>query len=119
MPHLLNSPIAELLNYGKKVSMAEILTLSSRGTLTVPARLRKQLGLKTDQVLVAEVTSQGLLLRPHQVVPLVRADQAVARPKKLDLSKARDIPKATIEAWVRRDEADKAKLRKSASKQGR
>lgn len=119
MPHLLNSPIAELLNYGKKVPVAEILTLSSRGTLTVPARLRKQLGLKTDQVLVAEVTSQGLLLRPHQVVPLVRADQALARLKKFDLSKARDIPRTTIEAWVRRDEADRAKLGKSPGKQGR
>lgn len=119
MPLILNSPIAELLNYGNVSSMPEILTLSSRGTLTVPARLRKQLGLKTNQVLVAEVTSQGLLLRPHQVVPLVRADQARARLKKLDLSQARDIPKATIRAWVLRDEADKAKLRKSLSKQGR
>jgi len=100
-------------------SMPEILTLSNRGTLTVPAKLRRQLGLEADQVLVAEVTPQGLLLRPHQVVPLVSADKALAGLRGRDLSKVRDIPKSTIQKWVRRDEADMARLRKSRAKRGR
>lgn len=99
--------------------MPEILTLSSRGTLTVPAKLRRQLGLGADQVLVAEVTAQGLLLRPHQVVPLISATKAATLLREKDLRSARDIPKSTIQAWVRRDEADMASLRKSAAKRRR
>ena len=99
--------------------MPEILTLSSRGTLTVPAKLRRQLGLGPDQVLVAEVTPQGLLLRPHQVVPLVNARQAVARLKAPDVAKARLIPRSTIDSWVRQDRADLGRLRKSQAKRGR
>ena len=99
--------------------MPEILTLSSRGTLTVPAKLRRQLGLAPDQVLVAEVTAEGLLLRPHQIIPLVYAQQALRGLKEGEIAKARAIPKARIESWIRRDEADMAALRRKRPKGGK
>ena len=113
MPPHLHSPVAELRNFSNMDPMPDILTLSSRGTLTVPAKLRRQLRLGPDQVLVAEVTDQGLLLRPHQVVPLVGARQALAELPADAVGAARRIPRATLRKWIRKDEADLAALRKA------
>ena len=43
--------------------MATLLTVSSRGVVTLPAKLRKSIGLKADDTLIAEATSEGILLR--------------------------------------------------------
>jgi antitoxin PrlF len=44
--------------------------MTSRGVVTVPARLRKALGLKPDDELIAEATADGLLLRPAVTLPV-------------------------------------------------
>jgi len=44
--------------------MKTTLTVSSRGVVTLPAKLRKALGLKAEDQLIAETTPEGLLLRP-------------------------------------------------------
>ena len=44
--------------------------MTSRGVVTLPAKLRKALGLKPDDALMAEVTADGLLLRPTVTLPL-------------------------------------------------
>jgi len=44
--------------------MKTTLTVSSRGVVTLPAKLRKALGLKAEDLLIAETTPEGLLLRP-------------------------------------------------------
>ena len=46
------------------------LTITDRGTITLPARLRRQLGLKADDQLIVEATPEGLLLRPAVTVPV-------------------------------------------------
>lgn len=46
------------------------LTINSRGVITLPAKLRKALGLRPDDQLIAETTSQGLLLRPAITLPV-------------------------------------------------
>ena len=46
------------------------LTVSSRGVVTLPAKLRRALGLKADDQLIAEPTSEGLLLRPAVTLPV-------------------------------------------------
>lgn len=38
--------------------------INSRGEITLPAKLRRQLGLKAEDRLIAETTPEGLLLRP-------------------------------------------------------
>lgn len=50
--------------------MPTVVTVNSRGTLTLPAKLRRQLALGPDLVLLAELTPQGILLRPSSVVPV-------------------------------------------------
>lgn len=44
--------------------MKATVTLTSRGVVTLPARLRQAMGLKADDQLIAETTPEGLLLRP-------------------------------------------------------
>jgi AbrB family looped-hinge helix DNA binding protein len=50
--------------------MKTTLTITSRGVVTLPAKLRKALGLNTDDQLIAETTSEGLLLRPAVTLPI-------------------------------------------------
>ena len=44
--------------------MKRTLTVTDRGTITLPAELRRQFGIKADDQLIAEATQEGLLLRP-------------------------------------------------------
>ena len=50
--------------------MKTTLTVTSRGVITLPAKLRKSLGLKADDQLIAETTPEGLLLRPAVTLPV-------------------------------------------------
>jgi antitoxin PrlF len=47
-----------------------ILTLSDRGVLTLPVKLRKAMGFDSGQPLIAEETPEGLLLRPAVTLPV-------------------------------------------------
>jgi len=46
------------------------VTITSRGVVTLPAKLRKVLGIKPDDLLIAEATPEGILLRPAVTLPL-------------------------------------------------
>jgi antitoxin PrlF len=50
--------------------MKTTVTVTSRGVVTLPAKLRRVLGLKADTQLIAETTPQGLLLRPAVTLPI-------------------------------------------------
>ncbi len=50
--------------------MKASLIVNARGTITLPAKFRRELGIKADDVLIAEVTSEGVLLRPSVALPL-------------------------------------------------
>ncbi len=50
--------------------MKTTLTVTSRGVITLPAKLRQALGLKADDQLIAETTPEGLLLRPAVTLPI-------------------------------------------------
>ena len=50
--------------------MKATLTVTSRGVVTMPAKLREALGLKADDQLIAETTPEGLLLRPAVTLPV-------------------------------------------------
>jgi bifunctional DNA-binding transcriptional regulator/antitoxin component of YhaV-PrlF toxin-antitoxin module len=70
--------------------MATTIPLSKRGTLTLPPALRRKLGLDklSNPMVLVEECEGGLFLQPAVTMPL------------------RDIPKATIDRWIARDEAD-------------
>jgi antitoxin PrlF len=44
--------------------------MTSRGNVTLPAKLRRALGLKANDQLIAETTPEGLLLRPAVTLPV-------------------------------------------------
>ena len=48
--------------------MNETLILSSRGQITLPAVLRKRLGLKTGDVLILEDRGSEIVLKPGVVI---------------------------------------------------
>jgi antitoxin PrlF len=50
--------------------MKATVTITSRGVITLPAKLRQALGLKADDHLIAETTPEGLLLRPAVTLPV-------------------------------------------------
>jgi AbrB family looped-hinge helix DNA binding protein len=50
--------------------MRATVTISSRGVVTLPAKLRAVLGFKADDALIAEATPEGLLLRPAVTLPV-------------------------------------------------
>jgi len=50
--------------------MKTTLTVTNRGVVTLPAKLRQELGIKADDQLIAETTPEGLLLRPAVTLPV-------------------------------------------------
>lgn len=56
--------------------MPETIKINQRGTLTLPASVRKHFRLKTDDLLIVESTPQGILLRPAQAIPIQLFDEA-------------------------------------------
>jgi bifunctional DNA-binding transcriptional regulator/antitoxin component of YhaV-PrlF toxin-antitoxin module len=66
------------------------LALSKRGSLTLPPELRRRMGLDKlrNPLLIVEEREGGLFLHPAVALPV------------------RDLPKAQIQAWINRDEAE-------------
>lgn len=59
--------------------MKTTLTVTSRGVVTLPAKLRQSLGIKADDQLIAETTPEGLLLRPSVTLPIeIYTDERIA-----------------------------------------
>ncbi len=67
--------------------MKSIVTVTSRGVITLPAKLREALGLKADDVLIAETTPKGILLRPAVVLPV--ESYSPRRLREFDAAEAR------------------------------
>ena len=76
------------------------LPLSKRGSLTLPPALRRKMGLDKlrNPMLLVEERDGGLFLQPAMALPV------------------RDIPRAQIEAWIARDEADMKVFRAAGTK---
>lgn len=73
--------------------MQAILTMNSRGVVTLPAKLRQAMGLKADDPLIAETTPQGLLLRPAITLPLeMYTDQRLAEFDQAEAELATVLP---------------------------
>ena len=50
--------------------MRVTLTVTDRGTVTLPAKLRKKMGIEADSLLIAETTEDGILIRPAVALPV-------------------------------------------------
>jgi antitoxin PrlF len=62
--------------------MKAVLTVTSRGAVTLPAKLREFLGIQADDQLIAETTPEGLLLRPAVTLPIeIYSDERIREIK--------------------------------------
>lgn len=48
------------------------LRVGKRGTIVLPAALRRQFGMEEGAMLIAEAVAEGILLRPAVVLPIER-----------------------------------------------
>lgn len=65
--------------------MNETLVVSSRGQITLPAVLRKRLGLKTGDVLILEDRGSEIVLKPGIVIETqYYSDEEIAQWDKAD-----------------------------------
>ena len=59
--------------------MTKVISINERGTLTLPKELRQRLGLNGGGQVVAEETSDGILIRAGATFPVeLYSDQRVA-----------------------------------------
>lgn len=62
--------LVDMQKFCNTETMKATLTISERGVITLPAKLRQALGLSANDQLIAETTSDGLLLRPAVTLPV-------------------------------------------------
>ena len=79
----------------------ENLIVSARGQLTLPAKLRKRLGIEPGGVVVAEEKDGALVLRPAVVMPVrLYSDEEVR-----EWTVAESLPDGEREAYLARVKA--------------
>ena len=50
--------------------MKATITVSGRGLVSIPAKIRKAAGIRPQDDLIAETTPEGILLRPALTLPI-------------------------------------------------
>jgi bifunctional DNA-binding transcriptional regulator/antitoxin component of YhaV-PrlF toxin-antitoxin module len=79
--------------------MKVTVAISSRGVLTLPAKLRQAAGISPEDQVMAENTPEGILLRPAVTLPVeIYSDDRV---REFDAAEA-DLAKALPASSVRR-----------------
>lgn len=74
--------------------MRATVTVTSRGVVTLPGKLRKLLGLKADDQLIAEATPDGLLLRPAVTLPVeIYSDRRIREFDEAEAQLDRALPR--------------------------
>ena len=73
------------------------VNITSNGRMSLPADIRKRLGLQDGGQVLVEETEDGVILRT--------VDQAVARAQAI-ASKYSDHPEASVDAFLARRKAD-------------
>lgn len=82
------------------------VTMTDRGGITIPAPLRRALGLTGNDRLIAEQTDEGLLLRPAVSVPIeIYSDQRIAEFAKDEDALKRYFPDKTGDSGNAGDES--------------
>ena len=75
--------------------MKATLTISGRGLIALPAKMREAAGLRPQDNLIAETTPEGILLRPAVTVPIeIYTDERIAEF---------DEAEADLTAWFQKN----------------
>jgi bifunctional DNA-binding transcriptional regulator/antitoxin component of YhaV-PrlF toxin-antitoxin module len=64
------SAFADFLHFCNICFMKATLSISGRGLIALPAKMREAAGLRPQDNLIAETTPEGILLRPAVTVPI-------------------------------------------------
>lgn len=63
--------------------MKNIININERGTLTLPKGMRQRLGLRGEGQVIAEETSEGVVLKPGAAFPIeIYTDERIAEFQK-------------------------------------
>ncbi len=63
--------------------MRNIININERGTLTLPKMLRQKLGLRGEGQIIAEETSEGVVLKASAAFPIeIYTDERIAEFKR-------------------------------------
>ena len=74
--------------------MKATLSISGRGLISLPAKMREAVGIRPQDNLIAETTPEGILLRPAVTVPIeIYTDERIAEF---------DQAEAELAAWVQK-----------------
>jgi AbrB family looped-hinge helix DNA binding protein len=76
------------------------ITVSKRGTITLPPEMRRKLGLDTAEspLMLVELRDGGIFLQPAEALPV------------------RDIPDEILRGWIEDDEKDAEEFWRKAGK---
>ena len=75
--------------------MKATLTISGRGLIALPSKMREAAGLRPQDNLIAETTPEGILLRPAVTVPIeIYSDERIAEF---------DEAEAELAAWFQKN----------------
>jgi len=75
--------------------MKASVIVTSRGVVSLPAKLRRAAGIKPDDQLIAETTPEGILLRPAVTLPIeIYSDDRIAEF---------DEAEAELAAWFQKN----------------
>ena len=89
--------------------MSDPTRVGKRGTIVLPARLRKQYGFEEGTIIIAEESEYGVLLRPAAVMPV--EIYSPERKAELLLANAVDaVDRRAAEAEVRKLGLDPARV---------
>lgn len=77
---------------------SDLLTLSPKGQLTLPARMRKQLGLSAGSPVLARIVNGELVLSPAVVLPV----EAYAADREAEFAAAAELAPDDVAAIRRR-----------------
>ena len=68
--YLLSRNLTGNRNICHTVIMSETITVGRRGSITIPAKLRRAFGVQQNDQLIAEQTPEGILLKPSVSIPV-------------------------------------------------
>jgi len=70
---------AVFLHFRNINSMKATLSISGRGLIALPAKMREAAGIRPQDNIIAETTPEGILLRPAVTVPIeIYSDERIA-----------------------------------------
>jgi antitoxin PrlF len=77
--------------------MKATISMSRRGVITLPVRLRNAVGLSPEGQLIAEATPEGLLLRPAVTLPVeIYSDERVREFDEAEADLAKVLPAPSV-----------------------